>query len=543
MSEQNTGHCINTCTQGEGKGDQIRCVFCARWFHISCVNLPKSESEGMWPCHICRQLPYKIDNLQKTVDLLLTMQRETNERVTENNLRIINIESQTMITDKVVSAVKDLADELKEKVSEVKDLANEVKEGVKGISAQALSTETVRQKKDLWISDSTIRDVKAISSDLEIMPMNGKYIMDVRKSLIDSEEKYNTIYLGPGSNNCSSGSPVDKIVEEYQQLVTTAKEYADQIVISSILPRSDTETVDAKVMQVNTEISKLAEEQGVTYINNDLNFRYRNGQHDEDLLKIDNIHLSEKGVKRLIKNVGLSSRAQCKTTAATWQKQKIKNKEKAMKGKTLLFKQSDHELSNFYPCDLYIFDQEFRSSEAAYQYAKAMDHSKHDIADEIMAAPSAAAAKEISKQIKTSPAWHKKKNDTMKEILEAKLYQCDAFRSRLSMSGTLSLVEDTSDDYWGRGNDGSGKNMMGVLLEKLRDTITAKQPVSHPNRQRPPKQRTYDRRRTPAEDVACWYCGENNHVSDSCRHQKLLYCNICNQPGHKAKHHSEETQY
>ena len=424
MSEQDTGYCLNTCTQDQEAGDQIRCVFCARWFHITCVNLPKSESEGVWPCHICRQLPYKIDNLQKTVDLLVTIQREMNEKVSENNLRIINIESQTMITDKVISAVKDLAEEVKERVSAVKQTAEEVKENVQHISLQTKSAE--KKKKDLWISDSTIRDIKATSSDLEVMPMSGKYIMDVRKSLLDSGEEYNTIYLGPGSNNCSSNSPVEKIVDEYRQLVDTAKEHAEFVVITSILPRADTENVDQKVMQVNQEISRVAEEQGITYINNDQNFRYRNGQHDEDLLKVDNIHPSEKGVKRLIKNIGLSTRAQCKTTGASWQKQK--NKVKAVKGKTLLFKQSNHELSNFYPCDLYVFDQEFRSSEAAYQYSKAMDHNKHDIADEILAAPSAAAAKDISKRIKTTPEWHNKKSETMMEILEAKLHQCDAFR-------------------------------------------------------------------------------------------------------------------
>ena len=53
-----------------------------------------------------------------------------------------------------------------------------------------------------------------------------------------------------------------------------------------------------------------------------------------------------------------------------------------------------------------------------YQYAKAMDHSKHDIADEMLAASSAAAAKDISKHIKTTPEWHNKKSETMMEILE-----------------------------------------------------------------------------------------------------------------------------
>ena len=36
----------------------------------------------------------------------------------------------------------------------------------------------------------------------------------------------------------------------------------------------------------------------------------------------------------------------------------------------------------------------------------------------------------------------------------------------------LKLVEHTKrDTYWGDGEDGSGKNMLGILLTKLRDDI------------------------------------------------------------------------
>ena len=33
----------------------------------------------------------------------------------------------------------------------------------------------------------------------------------------------------------------------------------------------------------------------------------------------------------------------------------------------------------------------------------------------------------------------------------------------------------------------------------------------------------------------CWYCGESNHVTDSCRHGRRIVCNLCGQQGHKAK--------
>ncbi len=101
------------------------------------------------------------------------------------------------------------------------------------------------------------------------------------------------------------------------------------------------------------------------------------------------------------------------------------------------------------------------------------------------------------------------------------------------MSGSMALIEDTEDNnYWDRGSEGKGKNMMGVLLEKLRDTLSVKRkphftkPTYRPNSHYSVQKRhTNKHNDTPA----CWYCGEANHMSDACRHWKYLFCNLSDQ--------------
>ena len=115
---------------------------------------------------------------------------------------------------------------------------------------------------DLLIGDSIIRDVKPDSPDLEVVPMNGKSYMDIRKRIHESG-KFRNLYIVAGSNNCKSSSPIVNIIEQGKQLEQTAKEHAENVVLSSILPRDDEEGVDEKVKLVNAGMKQIAAEEGV----------------------------------------------------------------------------------------------------------------------------------------------------------------------------------------------------------------------------------------------------------------------------------------
>lgn len=65
--------------------------------------------------------------------------------------------------------------------------------------------------------------------------------------------------------------------------------------------------------------------------------------------------------------------------------------------------------------------------------------------------------------------WDSVKVEVMRTALRAKFTQHPELRTLLLSTGTAKLVEHTSNDaYWGDGGDGSGKNMLGRLLMKLR---------------------------------------------------------------------------
>lgn len=75
------------------------------------------------------------------------------------------------------------------------------------------------------------------------------------------------------------------------------------------------------------------------------------------------------------------------------------------------FSQSSDPLCNFYQCNIRIYGEKFRSSEAAYQWAKMRFIGRYDYAHDIMRSSSAVQAKNISKRIPgwQLEDWHKQK--------------------------------------------------------------------------------------------------------------------------------------
>jgi hypothetical protein len=68
--------------------------------------------------------------------------------------------------------------------------------------------------------------------------------------------------------------------------------------------------------------------------------------------------------------------------------------------------------------------------------------------------------------------WADVKDDIMYLALKAKYTQHDDLKKLLLSTDDKELVENTSvDSYWADGGDGSGKNMLGKLLMKVRGEI------------------------------------------------------------------------
>ena len=279
-------------------------------------------------------------------------------------------------------------------------------------------------------------------------------------------------------------------------------------------------------MQLNAKMMEICDELNTEFVNNDPNFKYANGHTDMDLLQDDKLHLSQKGTNRLISNLGLTEFVKSANpklrsmdgshASGSTSNNPANGNNAANLSDPYYFHGHRNELSNFYPCKLDIGGHVFESSEAAYQYQKAVEHGDQRKADLIKSSTTGLHAMNLAKDIHTSDVWRNKKSDIMMNILEEKAQQCEHFRRKLTATGTAKLVEDTDHEYWGRGKDHQGENMLGTLLMLLRQRLQWKNP---------------HRRK------GCDYCGELNHTTQRCFHGQPILCNICGQYGHKEKWH------
>jgi ribA/ribD-fused uncharacterized protein len=68
--------------------------------------------------------------------------------------------------------------------------------------------------------------------------------------------------------------------------------------------------------------------------------------------------------------------------------------------------------------------------------------------------------------------WEEVKDDLMREAVLAKFTQHADLREVLLATGDAHLIEHTTNDnYWADGGDGTGKNMLGVILMEVRDKL------------------------------------------------------------------------
>ena len=98
--------------------------------------------------------------------------------------------------------------------------------------------------------------------------------------------------------------------------------------------------------------------------------------------------------------------------------------------KVITIKSPKFVLCNYYPCRVRIFDNEFSSSEQAYQWRFFKYIGMDDLAQEVLESPSAVEAKEIaSRAPRDIPNnWHSIKVCVMREILHAKADFCEEFK-------------------------------------------------------------------------------------------------------------------
>lgn len=128
-------------------------------------------------------------------------------------------------------------------------------------------------------------------------------------------------------------------------------------------------------------------------------------------------------------------------------------------------------MSNFYPCSITLEHYgSFPTSEHLYQSMKYTHNQERFL--EIQNSKSAWAAAKMGRD-KSFPMrndWEEVKDNVMRFTVMQKYYQNPNLASLLLDTGEEIIVEHAphGDYYWGDGGDGTGKNMLGIILQEVR---------------------------------------------------------------------------
>ena len=90
----------------------------------------------------------------------------------------------------------------------------------------------------------------------------------------------------------------------------------------------------------------------------------------------------------------------------------------------------------------------------------------------LLDSPMKAAEMGRSRDLPLRKDWEQVKDDIMRKAVYAKLLQNSDIKDMLLETGSEYIVEKTSNDYyWGCGVNGTGKNMLGIILMEIRDKL------------------------------------------------------------------------
>lgn len=126
-------------------------------------------------------------------------------------------------------------------------------------------------------------------------------------------------------------------------------------------------------------------------------------------------------------------------------------------------------LNNFKTARMFIYHRWWNNVEAPYQSMKTVIPAE---VDAIWAAKTPREARDLGQKVTLLEGWEFFKDRIMYECCMAKFLQHSDLRKQLMDTGTEELIEDSPiDSYWGCGADGTGKNMLGKTLMRVRHEL------------------------------------------------------------------------
>ncbi|KAF9107033.1 hypothetical protein BGX29_007539 [Mortierella sp. GBA35] len=137
------------------------------------------------------------------------------------------------------------------------------------------------------------------------------------------------------------------------------------------------------------------------------------------------------------------------------------------------------EFSNFYYAPIEMDGQEWPTTEHYFQAQKFahLDDKKYVEQVRLARTPSDAAKLGRNRSFPLRPDWEEVKDDVMRDCVLQKFLQHPNLTKVLLGTGDRYLNEHTRNDrYWADGGDGTGKNMLGIVLMETRAKIAKMTP-------------------------------------------------------------------
>lgn len=129
------------------------------------------------------------------------------------------------------------------------------------------------------------------------------------------------------------------------------------------------------------------------------------------------------------------------------------------------------EFSNFAAFPIKVDGLMWPTSEHYFQAQKFEDGSYREKIRKAKT-PMIAAQWGRDRKMKLRRDWESVKVDVMLKAVMAKFSQHEELKNMLLETGDARLVEHTENDsYWGDGGNGRGRNMLGQLLMKVRESL------------------------------------------------------------------------
>jgi ribA/ribD-fused uncharacterized protein len=133
--------------------------------------------------------------------------------------------------------------------------------------------------------------------------------------------------------------------------------------------------------------------------------------------------------------------------------------------------------SNFAPYPVTIKGTVWPTSEHYFQ-AQKFAGADHEEAIRQQNSPMIAARMGRDRKKPLRPDWEVVQDDVMRAAVRAKFQQHAELRAVLLATGDATIVEHTAkDSYWGDGGDGTGKNMLGMILMEVRAELEGSTPT------------------------------------------------------------------